>query len=104
MLRLRDCAPLPQDCVHVDHALKPLVRQCTGQAPWLHACVSAVCGHAVPPQLGCVTCGRDRDRDPAPHEVEHVLHPVKSAALQLTGQQCVLNCRVSAKCGHALPP
>jgi len=70
-VRLRDCAPVPHDLVHVDQpaltivslpgALCPdgswklLTTQCTGHGPWLHVCVSAVCGHALPPKRGCVT-------------------------------------------------
>ena len=41
--------------VQVDQAAKVEVAQWIGHRPWLHAWVSAVCGHALPPNLGWVT-------------------------------------------------
>jgi hypothetical protein len=49
MERLRDWFPVPHDLVHVVQAENALALQWIGHGPWLHACVSAVCGHAAPP-------------------------------------------------------
>jgi len=73
MLRERDCAPAPHDFVHAVHALKAVVAQCTGHAPWLQTCVSALCGQAAPPLRGC-TMVRERRCEPLPHDLVHVVH------------------------------
>ena len=72
--RARCCEPVPHDRVHVLQAPKADTAQCTGHGPWLHACVSAVCGHAAPPFSGSV-CVRLRCREPAPHDVVQVDQP-----------------------------
>jgi hypothetical protein len=72
--RLRDCAPLPHDLVHVDQAPKAEVAQWIGHGPRLHACVSAVCGHATPPYFGA-TLVRLRDWKPLAHDVVQVDQP-----------------------------
>ena len=101
--RLRLCVPVPHDLVHVDHALKADVAQWTGQGPWLHGCVSAVCGQALPPCRGAVLT-RLRDWKPAAHDVEHVDQALNETSTQSTGQLWALQARVSAECGQALPP
>ena len=102
-LRERDCAPVPHDLVHVVHALKLDTTQCEAQACVLHARVSPECGQATPPFTGCATV-RERDCEPLPHDLVHVVHALKLATWQLTGHACALQRRVSAACGHALPP
>ena len=102
-VRLRCCEPVPHDLVHVDQAPKADTAQWIGHGPWLHACVSAVCGHAAPPNLGAALV-RVRDWKPAAHEVEQVDQSPKLATTQSTGHACTLQVRASAECGHALPP
>ena len=77
--------------------------QCTGHGPWSQAWVSAVCGHAAPPKRGA-TLARLRFCEPAPHDLVQVDHGPNASGLQLTGHACVLQLRVSAVCGQALPP
>ena len=101
--RLRDCEPLPHDLVHVDQAPKAEVAQWIGHGPALHACVSAVCGHAAPPKSGA-TLVRLRDWKPPPHDLVQVDQLLKVPGTQSTGHSCWLHARVSAECGHALPP
>ena len=103
MLRDRDCDPPPHELVQVVHALKALVWQWTGQGPWLHERVSAVCGHAVPPLRGSTTA-RPRRWKPSPHDMLHVVHALNAPTLQSSGHAWVLHERVSASCGHAAPP
>ena len=69
-LRERDCWPVPHDLVHVPQALNADVTQWIGHGPWLQSLVSALCGHASPPLLGCVMA-RVRLLVPAPHDVVH---------------------------------
>ena len=102
-LRERDCTPVPHDLVHVVHALKLATWQLTGHACALQLRVSAVCGHAAPPKLGCV-CVRERDCAPVPHDLVHVVHAPNAPCWQSAAQACVLHARVSAECGHAAPP
>ena len=102
--RDRDCAPVPHEVVHVDHALKLDTTQCLTHGCALHANVSAVCGHGLPPKLlGCVTL-RVRVLTPPPHDLEHVVLTPKLLTAQSTGQAWVLQARVSALWGHATPP
>jgi hypothetical protein len=101
--RLRDCAPLPHDLVHVDQAPKAEVAQWIGHGLRLHACVSAVCAQALPPQDGC-TLVRLRDWTPPAHDLVQVEKPPKAGSTQSTGQQELLQLRASLACGHALPP
>ena len=97
--RVRRCVPVPQDLVHVVQAPKADTAQCTGHGPWLHACVSAVCGHALPPLRGAV-CVRVRCCEPAPHDVVHVDHAPNAPSTQSTAHACSLHARVSSKYGH----
>ena len=101
--RLRDCEPAPHDLVHVLHAPKADTLQCSGQGPWLHACVSAVCGHAAPPFCGW-TCVRVRCCEPAPHDVVHVDQAPNVPSTQFVGQSCELQLRYPMLNEHALPP
>ena len=77
--------------------------QCTGHGPWLHACVSAVCGHAAPPKRGA-TLARLRFCEPTPHDLVQVDQAPKEPSTQSTAHGAALQVRVSAECGHALPP
>ena len=77
--------------------------QSVGQACLLQGRVSAVCGHAAPPFCGW-TCVRLRDCNPAPHDLVHVDQAIKSPTTQSTPHVNLLQGRVSAECGHALPP
>ena len=103
ILRLRDWLPVPHDWVHVVQAENALAWQWIGHGPWSHARVSAVCAQAAPPCVGCVLA-RVRDCEPAPHDVVHVDQAPKLGSKQSTGHVWVLQSRVSAECGHALPP
>ena len=71
-LRDRDCSPVPHDLLHAPQTLNADATQWIGHGPWSHGVVSALCGHAVPPKLGCVTA-RVRLLVPAPHDVLHAL-------------------------------
>ena len=62
-LRLRDCVPVPHDLVQVVQAPKALTAQWIGHGPWLQTRVSALCGQASPPLIGCT---RLRERRCAP--------------------------------------
>ena len=83
-MRLRDCVPVPHDLVQVDQALKAEVAQWIGHSPWLHACVSAVCGHAAPPYFGAVLT-RVLDWKPLPHDLVQVEYAVQAPTPQSIG-------------------
>ena len=102
-VRLRLCEPVPHDLVHADQAEKAEVAQWTGHGPWLHTRVSAECGHALPPNVGS-TVARLRFCEPVPHDFVHVDHAPNAGTAQSTAHDCSLQARVSAECGHALPP
>ena len=89
--------------VHVVQAVKLPTWQSTAHACALHERVSAVCGQALPPTVGC-TCVRERDCAPVPHDLVHVVQAPKVATWQSAGHVCALHARVSAECGHAAPP
>ena len=102
--RLRCCVPPePQDFVQVDHAFQLSTSQSFEHACSLHARVSAVCGQALPPELGCVTV-RLRDWLPPPHDLVQVEYGVKLKTMQFSGHAWLLHACVSAECGHTLPP
>jgi hypothetical protein len=66
MERLRDCAPLPHDLVHVDQAPKAEVAQWLGHGvPHVRASCSCMV-HAAPPFVGWAT-SRARVCVPVPH-------------------------------------
>jgi hypothetical protein len=106
-LRERLMLPAPHDAVHALHAPHAPSEQSVAHACTLHACVSALCGHALPPDDGAVTL-RDRVMLPAPHVVVHVLQDVHVPFSQSTAQACLLHaCRPSAPsspAAHARPP
>ena len=102
-VRLRDCAPVPHDLVHVDQALNVDVAQWIGHGPMLHDCVSALCGHTLPPNSAGVLV-RERDCVPSLHVTVHTDQVFHKPSTQLTGQAKLLQERASAACGHALPP
>jgi hypothetical protein len=96
-VRLRDCVPLePQVLVHAVQALNADTAQCTGHGPWLHACVSAVCGHAAPPLAGGVEKERLRDFEPGPHDFVHADQANQLPGAQSTAHACALYMRISA--------
>ena len=105
MVRERDCTPsVPHDLLHVVQSPKMLTSQSTGHACALHACVSAVCGHATPPLAMSVLMSRERDCVPPLHDLLHVVHAWKALTSQSVEQACTLHVRVSSVCGHATPP
>jgi hypothetical protein len=72
LVRLRDWKPLAHDVLQVDQPEpQEPTPQLIGHAKVLHDCVSASCGHALPPNTGC-TCVRERDCEPVPHDLVHV--------------------------------
>jgi hypothetical protein len=101
--RLRDCAPVPHDLVQVDQTPNADVAQWIGHGPLLHVRVSSACGHALPPFVGGVLV-RLRDWMPLPHDFVQVNQDSHVPTSQLTGHAWLLQSRVSAACGHALPP
>jgi hypothetical protein len=101
--RLRFCEPAPHDLEQVDHAPKPATEQSVAQAAALQVRVSAECGHALPPNVGS-TVARLRFCEPTPHDLVQVDHAPKPATEQSVAQAAALQARVSAECGHALPP
>ena len=104
-VRLRDCAPVPHDLVHVDQAPNADVAQWIGHGPWLHACVSAVWLQALPPKVGSAITTRLRDCVPAPHDAVQVDQTAGNAgSTQSVGQAWPLQERASCACGQALPP
>ena len=94
---------MPHDLLQSDHLLKADTMQCTGHGPWSHAWVSAVCGHAAPPKVGG-TLARLRFCEPTPHDLVQVDQAPKEPSTQSTAHGAALQVRVSAECGHALPP
>jgi hypothetical protein len=56
----------------------PPTWQSIGQAAALQARVSAVCGHAAPPKVGC-TCVRERLWAPVPHDFVQVVQAPNEA-------------------------
>ena len=84
VLRERFCMPRPHDFVQGDHASNVSTAQSMGQLCALHERVSAVCGQALPPTVGC-TCVRERDCAPVPHDLVHVVQAPKVATWQSTG-------------------
>ena len=57
----------------------------------------------MPPNLGSVWL-RARFCEPMPHERVHVDQALQPLVTQFVGQASVLQARVSALCGQALPP
>ena len=49
-------------------------------------------------------CTRERLWLPPSHDTGHVLHAENAPSTQSVAHACVLQLRVSALCGHALPP
>jgi hypothetical protein len=76
--RLRLWTPAaPHDVVHVDHvSVKAAKLQSMAHASLLQLRVSAECGQAAPPKLGCVKV-RLRDCEPVPHDLVHVDQALK---------------------------
>ena len=99
LVRERDCTPSPHDLVHVVHALKLPMTQSTAHACALQLRVSAVCGHAAPPYLGCV-CVREHDCAPVPHDLVHDVHAPNAPCWQSAAQAYVLHARVSRRYGQ----
>jgi hypothetical protein len=101
--RLRDCAPLLHDLVHVDQAEKAEVAQ------WMaHACTlqTRVCvrSHALPPLYSYSMTERERTWPPPPHDLVQVDHAVHAVSTQSTGHEALLQVRISWSCGQATPP
>jgi hypothetical protein len=100
MLRLRDCAPLPHDLLHADHALNDDTAQCSAHACSLQVRASRRFGHSTPPKLTSVTGLRERSCEPLPHEAVHVDQALYSDTTQSSGQLLELQPRVSSRYGH----
>ena len=92
--RERDWEPLAHDLVHGVQAPKALVAQWIGHGPLPHARVSAPCGQAMPPLVGC-TVWRERLCEPLPHDLVHDVHRLQVPVKQFTGHPCELHARVS---------
>jgi hypothetical protein len=101
--RLRFCEPTPHDLVHAGHAPKPATEQSVAQAKRLQSRASSGCGHALPPLAGC-TKVRRRVCEPVPQDLVHAVHEDHWLITQSTAHGAALQVRVSAECGHALPP
>ena len=119
---------MPHDFVHVVHALKPDTTQCTAHACVLQARVSARCGQASPPLLGCdvmdldlawvfgtlalfrrrlflLPCGVGGGAGVGVvHELVHVVQAPQSEKAQFVGHACVLQAWVSCVCAQGWPP
>jgi hypothetical protein len=67
MERLRFMTPVPHDLVHVDQAVNEVCAQSAAHAWVLQLRVSAACGHALPPSVGC-DMPRLRLCEPVPHD------------------------------------
>jgi hypothetical protein len=72
LVRERLWTPAAHVVLHAVQALKAPGTQLTGQAWPLQARVSAVCGQATPPLVGCV-CVRERLWAPPPHDLVQVV-------------------------------
>jgi hypothetical protein len=104
MARLRLCEPVPHDRVQVDQlSAKASYTQSEAHACVLQSRVSARCGHATPPSMGCVRL-RLRLCEPVPHVMVHVDQATKVPTTQSSAQAKLLQERVSAVCAHATPP
>jgi hypothetical protein len=73
LVRERLWYPEPHDLVHVLQGVNALELQSAAQSCVLQDCVSALCGHALPPSAGSVVA-RERLWLPLPHDTVHVLH------------------------------
>jgi hypothetical protein len=71
IVRERLWSPEEQDSVHVDHTVQPPKTQSVAHACVLQLRVSALCGHALPPEVGSVLT-RERLWLPPPHDTVHV--------------------------------
>ena len=101
--RLRDCEPPPHDWEHVDQAPKAEVAQWIGHVVLLQERASNLCGQALPPLVGAVRA-RLRFCEPVAQVTVHVDHAENVPMTQSVAHACALQSRVSAECGHALPP
>lgn len=105
--RVRLCTPASHVLLQALHTEgKTPALQSTAQQCVLHARVSALCGHALPPKRGAVMA-RVRRWTPPLHDAEHAVHaPNDAPTTQSSGQSVSLHARVSDECGHAalLPP
>ena len=95
-----DCTPEPHDLEQSVHCVKLVTTQCWGHGPGLQVWVSAVCGHATPPNCGCATL-RVRDWNPSPHVLVQAPNASNAPTTQSTAHGCALQLRVSARYGHA---
>ena len=103
MLRLRRVTPPPQEVVQVDHSVQEPRRQLAGHAARLHARVSEECAHGLPPSMASMV-PRVRLCEPVPHDLVQVDQAAHLPSVQSVGQLAALQARVSAECGHAVPP
>ena len=71
-LRDLDWVPAPHDTEHVEYGPKALSLQFKGHSCALQARVSALWGHAAPPNRGA-TVDRLRDCAPLPHDLVQVV-------------------------------
>ena len=94
---------MPHDLVQVLHLEKLPYEQSIGHAGRLHARVSALCGHAEPPNRA-VPIVRERFCEPPAHDFVHAVQALQRETLQSAGQLCALHGRVSLPCGHGMPP
>jgi hypothetical protein len=94
---------VPHDLLHVAQALNADVTQWIGHGPWSQFAVSALCGHAAPPLVGCVTA-RVRLLLPAPHEALQALYKLQPPYSQSSGQLCRLQGWSCCSSSQALPP
>ena len=100
MIRLRVCAPTPQDFVQALHGLNGATRQSTVQQWVLHASVSALCGHASPPCFGATTV-RHLNRVPPAQCLVHAVQFAHEPTTQSCGHGCALQPRASSRLGQA---
>jgi hypothetical protein len=101
--RERVCMPPPQVTEHTEKLPHGATTQSTGHACLLQLRDSAACGHALPPLTGDVV-ERARFDVPVPHDLEQADQAENEPTTQSTAHGAALQARVSAECGHALPP
>jgi hypothetical protein len=99
LVRERLWTPVPHDLVQVVQALKAPTPQSTGHAAALQLRVSALCGHARPPNCGCVLA-RERLWAPMPHDLVQAVQASTRATTQSAAQGWALQARVSTRYGH----
>jgi hypothetical protein len=104
-LRVRVWVPLPQVSVHAPYVPHGESSQSRGQAMTPHSSTASSEGQPVPALACCVVTERERDLEPTPHVLVHVLHEAQELTSQWTGQPGrSVHARISVSAPAVAPP